>query len=1065
MPINDNRKKKIEDAYSEHLKTIPESEQEMARDFYQAVIKRFSSEPLKNKISFIIAGHLVPTLPFYLEALQKVGDVKMIIAKGSTPDESIKQWVDDAGFRVFMSGEKSDKVRETLSKPDGFQSLIDEALGEDTESKLIFIDIGGYFAPGLKFSDALKEKDRILGFVEDTENGLQDYIKIAPFAKPVISVARSEIKDAEDFNVGKAITEATDHILKMAHYTHIAEDKTVLVIGYGKVGSAAAISASQKTRGPVLVCEKEPVRKLKASAHSFKVVTLEEGLRQADIVISCTGQHALQAEHVKLLRNNCCIASCTSSDKEFSPNFLQELQKEKADDKGKSTEHNKESLVDSYKCVNHTIHLLNKGNSVNFVQKAVHGYFIHGVLASLLVSALEIAYTPDPGLEAKLYDFNDLAEGKGEGEGKKARKYQAIISDLLMRRKLNREPIISNHSMRAKRYIQRNDDVKRLKKAFVEHDAVLLTGEAKAGKTQVMELFVDLYKSLYDVVWRFDAARSMTSQFEVLEQQLQALLPKDQRAQPEKRNAQTASPHKTVLHSPDSIRSIKMHDDIISRFGETVRKLPDIQLLLIFENAGSYSAEVLNTLLDSKKLDSQKILKQSNVLITCGDKQDLFRARYEIKLSPYDRKDLFAYLLNDPTLNPTAKDFEDMDTRMQGDSEAQKVAMLNMAATFIQHSSSKDSDYSTSKMLGDWTASGNPKEEKEAFLRLMESALSPSAKEVLYFFHCLQLEKSRYLITIDRLLHIGYRLFNENASKLQSYINELMEHSMLEERDGFLLPIYPGQWPMEQPSMEQTPVKQVPIKQTPIETTSAAIKAIVKTFLSVKSGERVYKECIDIVEELEDLKTSTYTNWIAQNPCYAFKMYKKLTVYYIAQRDAESTPNSPSIPHFVLDETERGSTAAEEVPQGSQDTLKKENIPEQQSDGITLAQATEQESPSLKKIKDYSKRAFEIGEKHSMTESMAKLHEALHTVAGLDGYLAKAIKLYEELEWKKFIAAIQKSELCSESPMKKKLVSSTTFSRSKRSLAAVEHDGQGLSKAQRVADSTPSGSTPSTPLG
>ncbi|WP_039455795.1 NAD(P)-dependent oxidoreductase [Candidatus Jidaibacter acanthamoebae] len=617
LEFNFPNEKEIEDKIK-----MPQAEKELIRDFYKDVIRRFAGDETENMkdIQFIVVGHVVPTLPFYLEGLKEIGSIAAVIAKGSIADTNIRIWLEETKianhlivkgkFKPFQNEDERKELEEKLLKlkenPEEIKSRgLEKFCLESTEvkewlaldgaffvnkwaqkdKKIIIIDIGGYFSYTLK--DLLTKRsslnNTLLGIVEDTENGHQKYrkelkevkkqilssvirteqlkefniIKSLPQIKeaikreyqdkapPIISVARSQIN--EDYNVGKAITDATDHILRVEDYTHLAESNTILVIGYGKIGSAAARVASEKTRGPVLICETNQVRKLEASAHSFKVVSIYKGLKQADVVICCTGNKCLDKVHIQFLKNNVYIASCTSRDDEFTKEFLTDLEKhikespkldkekkEKLDGdklinyissylelhtiikdklgdqfltklneyvrqenskKGKEKdegelldfisssashtlekselskflhdlekgikelrEENKieiKSHISRYMVGGKTINLLNNGNSVNFVEKAVHGYFIHGVLASLAISSIIIYFNSIEKYKnlnkGQLNDFNELIDLSETSEVRTPssqelnnKSCQSIIAEILMRHKLRDEPIISN---------------------------------------------------------------------------------------------------------------------------------------------------------------------------------------------------------------------------------------------------------------------------------------------------------------------------------------------------------------------------------------------------------------------------------------------------------------------------------------------------------------------------------------------------------------------------------------------------------------------------------------------
>ncbi len=65
--------------------------------------------------------------------------------------------------------------------------------------------------------------------------------------------------------------------------------KRVLVIGYGNVGRGVADSA-RAFGGTVSIAERDPIRSLEAEYAGWKVVTLEDAISEADVVVTATGK-------------------------------------------------------------------------------------------------------------------------------------------------------------------------------------------------------------------------------------------------------------------------------------------------------------------------------------------------------------------------------------------------------------------------------------------------------------------------------------------------------------------------------------------------------------------------------------------------------------------------------------------------------------------------------------------------------------------------------------------------------------------------------------------------------
>ncbi|CAF4425552.1 unnamed protein product [Rotaria socialis] len=106
------------------------------------------------------------------------------------------------------------------------------------------MDIGGYFPPCLQdlaHHHIYGNTWKLLGIVEDTGNGHQKYNRAFQYfpvrqdlKKPCIySVARSQLKMTEDYNVGKSLVRAADTILRQSLDLRLEDHRVVGVIEFG----------------------------------------------------------------------------------------------------------------------------------------------------------------------------------------------------------------------------------------------------------------------------------------------------------------------------------------------------------------------------------------------------------------------------------------------------------------------------------------------------------------------------------------------------------------------------------------------------------------------------------------------------------------------------------------------------------------------------------------------------------------------------------------------------------------------------------------------------------------
>ncbi|WP_372343417.1 NAD(P)-dependent oxidoreductase [Streptomyces sp. KL116D] len=157
-----------------------------------------------------------------------------------------------------------------------------------------------------------KFSGRILGVVEDTENGHQRYAALGSLPCPVVSVARSPLKDCEDHLVGRSIVFSTDALVRARG--DILTSRSACVIGFGKIGrSIAQTLRAQDLR--VTVYDNDAVKRVQAHALGFRTsASTTEAVHDAELVLCATGNLALRHEDFRRpLRNGAYLGSVTSS--------------------------------------------------------------------------------------------------------------------------------------------------------------------------------------------------------------------------------------------------------------------------------------------------------------------------------------------------------------------------------------------------------------------------------------------------------------------------------------------------------------------------------------------------------------------------------------------------------------------------------------------------------------------------------------------------------------------------------------------------------------------------------
>jgi adenosylhomocysteinase len=101
--------------------------------------------------------------------------------------------------------------------------------------------------------------------------------------------------------------------------------KRIVVAGYGFCGKGVA-SRARGMGAQVLVTEIDPLAALEAVMDGFRVVPMIEAAREADIIITVTGNRdVVAAEHFRVMSDGCIVANSGHFDIEIDLNALNEM--------------------------------------------------------------------------------------------------------------------------------------------------------------------------------------------------------------------------------------------------------------------------------------------------------------------------------------------------------------------------------------------------------------------------------------------------------------------------------------------------------------------------------------------------------------------------------------------------------------------------------------------------------------------------------------------------------------------------------------------------------------------
>lgn len=167
----------------------------------------------------------------------------------------------------------------------------------------------------------------IIGGAEETSTGvirLRAMEKDNALKYPVIAVNDNKTKHLLDNYYGTAQS-TIDGILRGTNI--LFAGKNVVVAGYGDCGKGVSL----KTKGlgaNVIVTEVNDFRALQAKLDGFRVVPMKEAAKIGDVFITVTGnKHVINAEHIKLMKNNAILANSGHFDVEIDYASLKKMAK------------------------------------------------------------------------------------------------------------------------------------------------------------------------------------------------------------------------------------------------------------------------------------------------------------------------------------------------------------------------------------------------------------------------------------------------------------------------------------------------------------------------------------------------------------------------------------------------------------------------------------------------------------------------------------------------------------------------------------------------------------------
>ncbi len=240
-------------------------------------------------VSFVVVTHLLDNPQIYLDCLGRIGELAMVIPK---PRSISRKMLDQLQPKIPIVI----RNRSQLESLEVTSATLNDYVNS---SKLILIDVGGYFASTL---ERLPEHldTQLLGVVEVTENGYQRYAALDRWPVPIISLARSPLKGPEDYLTGQSLVYSADNLMRQCHYVMNGGD--AVVFGYGKIGRSVAKSLHSRNIN-VRVVDINPSRAIEARSRGFSLLEKEEALTTSDVIFCATGNRSLSNHDFTMVKN------------------------------------------------------------------------------------------------------------------------------------------------------------------------------------------------------------------------------------------------------------------------------------------------------------------------------------------------------------------------------------------------------------------------------------------------------------------------------------------------------------------------------------------------------------------------------------------------------------------------------------------------------------------------------------------------------------------------------------------------------------------------------------------
>ena len=228
----------------------------------------------------------------------------------STDDDVVAALVEKGVHTLARKGESTEEYR----------SAVRAMLDADPD---VIVDDGADLVA--LATTARADRGKIRGSTEETTTGVTRLRALERDRKlrfPAIDVNDAEMKHLFDnrYGCGQSVLDG----IFSATNTLLA-GRVAVVAGYGWSGKGIA-SRLRGVGADVIVTEVDPVRALEARLEGFRVLPMLDAARQADLIVTVTGNRDIvREEHFRVLKDGCLLANAGHFDVEISKPDLEGL--------------------------------------------------------------------------------------------------------------------------------------------------------------------------------------------------------------------------------------------------------------------------------------------------------------------------------------------------------------------------------------------------------------------------------------------------------------------------------------------------------------------------------------------------------------------------------------------------------------------------------------------------------------------------------------------------------------------------------------------------------------------